>query len=144
MENNKDLRDENKSRKDINEPCEVIVNKDYTGYNSLTFMLAEKFNKELAHLTFESIKWTISEEFNIDGELYVVNSRIDALEVSNKDGGRYIVYVNDSHCHRIPKVFDLEDFITIYETISKISGKTVAVYQDRIEDAIIIAPAIRL
>ena len=130
--------------KDIKEPCEIVMNKDYTGCKSLTFMLAEKFNKELVNLTFKSIKGTIAEEFNIDGELYVVNSRIDALEVSNSDGGRYIVYVNDSHCHRIPKVFDLEDFITIYETISKISGKPVAIYQDRIEDAVIIAPEIRL
>ena len=144
MENSKDLRDENKSRKDIKQPQEVLINRDYTGFNLLTFMLAEKFSKELTNLTFEPIKGTRSEEFNIDGELYVINSRIDALEVSNKDGGRYTVYVNDSHCHRIPKVFDLEDFITIYETISKISGKTVTVYQDRIEDAVIIEPAIRL
>ena len=133
-----------KNLKDIDKSCEVIVDKDYTGCKSLTFMLAEKFNKELTNLTFESIKGTIAEEFYIGGELYVINSRIDALEVSNKDGGRYTVYINGSHCHKVPKIFNLDDFITIYETISKISGKTIALYQDRIEDAIIIEPAIKL
>lgn len=120
------------------------IDKDYTGYKLLTTMLATKFSEEFNHLSFKPIKGTITNEYNINGEIYVTNSSVDALEVSNKSGGRYTLYLTDCSCHRIPKIFDIEDFILIYKTICMITGKPTAVYQDSIADAITIEPYINL
>lgn len=110
---------------------------------SLVEMLCEKFNKEMPHLTFSKFEGNVSNVYEIDGENYTLESSVDVIRVDSV-GNTTVVYIDHGNFKGVPAHFNMEDFIKIYETVVRISGKAIGLYQGNKDEITIVSPKISL
>ena len=110
--------------------------------NSLVLMLCKKFKEEIPHLEFKPIKGKVVESYTINEETFTLDTEVDAIEVISPSSKNTIVYIDNSKFVKVPAEFESEDFIKIYETIVKISGKSVKLHRGDLREGVIIEPKI--